>query len=361
MKKMSTEYFNSHLLNNNKDFYVKFEPSVSIINISDSIYRKIHKNTLHYSLNTSLVKKYLSNVDVNKSAKGFVKNKSYFDFLSEHIDGKFFLRLDVKDFFHSIDTSEFLRVIDNSFSTLKAEESHKFTPASLVKEALTVEIDEVKTVNNLTVSVKKKRVIPKGFPSSPIISNILFRKIDILIQKYCDIRNITYTRYADDLLFSAKKSSFVHGFDFLKEIKIYLKLLGLKLNNKKTNKSVGFLSLNGYFIENRNNERNIRITNKKLNIINDVMFYTSTGKTPEYIMRKVFDERIHKHKFLFKNDADFFNQYCKSQIFNKIVGYRSFMISIIKYDDCNHILNKKNRTLYLSIIDEINLLVEQLS
>jgi hypothetical protein len=51
-----------------------------------------------------------------------------------------------------------------------------------------------------------KTIIPMGFSTSPIISNISFRKIDILIQKLCVKLNITYTRYADDMLFSSPRN-----------------------------------------------------------------------------------------------------------------------------------------------------------
>ena len=49
--------------------------------------------------------------------------------------------------------------------------------------------------------LRGNNILPIGFPSSPVISNIIFRKIDILIQKYCENKKIIYTRYADDMLF----------------------------------------------------------------------------------------------------------------------------------------------------------------
>jgi len=44
----------------------------------------------------------------------------------------------------------------------------------------------------------------QGFPTSPVIANIVLRGLDNKMSTHCATHNIAYTRYADDLAFSSK-------------------------------------------------------------------------------------------------------------------------------------------------------------
>lgn len=44
--------------------------------------------------------------------------------------------------------------------------------------------------------------IPQGAPTSPAVSNIILRGFDDRVGSWCEDRNITYTRYCDDMTFS---------------------------------------------------------------------------------------------------------------------------------------------------------------
>lgn len=44
--------------------------------------------------------------------------------------------------------------------------------------------------------------LPQGSPASPVISNIAFTHTDLVLSKLADDHKISYTRYADDLVFS---------------------------------------------------------------------------------------------------------------------------------------------------------------
>ena len=45
--------------------------------------------------------------------------------------------------------------------------------------------------------------LPQGAPSSPAISNLILRDFDRTVGSWCAQRDIAYTRYCDDLTFSA--------------------------------------------------------------------------------------------------------------------------------------------------------------
>jgi hypothetical protein len=74
-----------------------------------------------------------------------------------------------------------------------------------------------------------------GAPSSPFLSNILLFDFDERLAKYCASQKVTYTRYADDMTFSAARTGFLNGIQ-----KCLVRLLKdidsprLKLNSDKT-------------------------------------------------------------------------------------------------------------------------------
>ena len=55
--------------------------------------------------------------------------------------------------------------------------------------------------NSKNLEFAGQSILPIGFKTSPVVSNVVFRKFDILIEKFCAQHDILYTRYADDMLF----------------------------------------------------------------------------------------------------------------------------------------------------------------
>lgn len=57
----------------------------------------------------------------------------------------------------------------------------------------------------LTTLSTKKNELPQGSPTSTGIANLVFVQTDYELLKLCKKKNITYTRYVDDLTFSSQK------------------------------------------------------------------------------------------------------------------------------------------------------------
>ncbi|WP_219906377.1 retron Ec67 family RNA-directed DNA polymerase/endonuclease [Staphylococcus pasteuri] len=80
-----------------------------------------------------------------------------------------------------------------------------------------------------------KGALPQGAPTSPIISNMIGKILDLRLLHLCKKYNLDYTRYADDLTFSTNDKAFEKNTDtILSEIKMEIVKSGFKVNDKKT-------------------------------------------------------------------------------------------------------------------------------
>ncbi|MFD2450738.1 reverse transcriptase family protein [Ideonella paludis] len=61
-------------------------------------------------------------------------------------------------------------------------------------------------------------MLPQGAPTSPMLTNILCRKLDRRLQGLADKLGFTYTRYADDLTFSASEEGATRVGSLLRQV-----------------------------------------------------------------------------------------------------------------------------------------------
>lgn len=112
-------------------------------------------------------------------AYGYVKGKSIFDNAFRHRHKNLVVNIDLKDFFGSIN---FGRVRGVFMSP----------PFSCNKDVATV----------IAQICCFKGCLPQGAPSSPVISNIVCRRLDNQMMAFAKSNRLVYTRYADDITFS---------------------------------------------------------------------------------------------------------------------------------------------------------------
>lgn len=330
----------------------------------------IRINAIHENLNKTL----LSRIPINHSATAYVKNKSYLDFIEPHRNNYYFLRLDIKNFFHYINKDLIRNSLSEHISNTPLLEGCTQTHLDFVCCALSIVLpDSFKNKDFVG-----KSVLPIGFKCSPVVSNIIFRKLDILIEKFCSEYGITYRRYADDMLFSCSdfrkenhtpflsmleksKNNFLHSKRFIDQISFILNIDEFKINKKKTISSKKYLSLNGYTIEGTNYpyiSGKIRISNKKTKIIDKIIHECNLNKSDMDIYKALFKIDPYKIKFKYKPKEKFISTFCESQINNVIIGYRSYLISILKYNDKYNCIDQLFLTKCNSLLVKLNNLVE---
>lgn len=151
------------------------------------------KRAQYWVLDQILVK-----VPCHDAAHGFMPGRSIVSNAAPHCAQAVVINLDLKDFFPSI---HFPR-IKGVFQGLGYAESVASLLALLCSENVCDEL-EVDGERFFVGGKGRERVLPQGAPTSPMLTNILCRKLDRRLQGLAHKLGFTYTRYADDLTFSA--------------------------------------------------------------------------------------------------------------------------------------------------------------
>lgn len=163
----------------------------------------------------------LAEEKIHPKAMGFVQGKSVVDNAKLHLEKNYVYNIDLQDFFHSFDIFQVKNIFMKEPFFLSEE---KEPLAFLLASACT---------HPLEINGKTKAVLPQGSPTSPILTNIICKKMDFQLDKLAKKYKAVYSRYADDISFSSNKSIFKNP-DFLKELDTIITKNGLTINPKKT-------------------------------------------------------------------------------------------------------------------------------
>ncbi|MEY8749672.1 reverse transcriptase domain-containing protein [Alkalicoccobacillus gibsonii] len=182
-------------------------------------------------------------VKIHRRAHGFEKNRSIITNAREHLNQKFVLNFDLKNFFNNVTSPRVFSLF------------HKYFKLNQTVAG---------TLTNICCHPEK--FLPQGGATSPIITNILAKGLDKQISELVlatSGRNY-YTRYADDITISSNQNEFPGVFakynngsvQLSNEIENIIKRQGFKVNERKTR------------IRNKNQNQTVTgiVVNEKLNV-----------------------------------------------------------------------------------------------
>lgn len=122
---------------------------------------------------------------IHHNAFAYIKNKGIKDNARVHLNSRYLLKMDFYDFFNSINDEMFFHLLTQKGVLNKSDDFNKLKFTLFWKP---------KGSNTYILSV--------GAPSSPFISNAILFLFDEILSKNTESKNISYSRYADDLTFS---------------------------------------------------------------------------------------------------------------------------------------------------------------
>lgn len=136
------------------------------------------------------------------SVNGFVKGRGIKSNAKAHLKKEYILSIDISSFFETISAEMLIETL----------QEYGFT------NEISIKISKIVTINDVLV---------QGFHTSPTLANMVFKKLDLIFEGFD--KNLTYSRYADDLTFSSNSEIIT-----VLEIKKLIKNFGFTVNEKKT-------------------------------------------------------------------------------------------------------------------------------
>ena len=235
----------------------------------------------------------LNPIILSGSAHGFVTGRSIISNAKPHVGNDLVINLDLKDFFPSIGFGRVKGVFKNLgycnvVSTI-------LTSICTESEIEQIEMDE--QIYHVATSDPK---LPQGAPTSPAITNILCRKLDKRIKGAADSLEFNFTRYADDLTFSANNKDDSAVQKLLWRIRSIIKDEGFTINDSKTR----------LMRKHKHQEVTGITVNKKLNVDRKTV------------------KRFRALLFQMDKDGPENKQWGKGELFASISGYANFVAMV---------------------------------
>jgi retron-type reverse transcriptase len=169
----------------------------------------------------------LEKVPLHEAAHGFRRGRSIVSNAMPHVGAEVVVNLDLQDFFPTIT----YRRIRGVFRKLGYSEQVATILALLCSEPQT---DAVELDGRTYHVARGERFLPQGAPTSPALTNLLCRRLDARLASVAAKLGFRYTRYADDLTFSASGESAANVGRILRRVRYVVTQEDLRVHPDKT-------------------------------------------------------------------------------------------------------------------------------
>lgn len=162
-------------------------------------------NSVVKTLQKWILKNILSKVSEDSASMAYRSDKSIYTNALVHCEARWLIKIDLVDFFHSINEISVFRVFKElGFAPILSFELTRLTTRELIKiYPKSSKRSRTKTYKFYTS--ESLGVLPQGAPTSPKLANLVFKETDILIREKCKEYGFEYTRYADDISISTSR------------------------------------------------------------------------------------------------------------------------------------------------------------
>lgn len=206
------------------DHYVRYK----IPKRSDGIRSIAAPKKILKSAQRKILDEILSKIAISEYAHGFIKGKSVVTGANSHLmTPGLVINIDIEDFFPTI-TFERIRgmLLKLGFS---GHISSLIAIICTFCERIPIEVKGKTKYVAIT-----RRILPQGSPASPMITNVICRRLDKRLKGLANKFGCSYTRYADDMSFAIDNEHNIKISRFMGLVSKIIKEEGFKLNPNKT-------------------------------------------------------------------------------------------------------------------------------
>ncbi len=175
-----------------------------------------------------ILENILEKIQLHEAAHGFRLKHSIVTNAEHHVGKEVIINIDLKDFFPSIS----YRRVKGLFKSFGYSET-----ASTIFGLICTEpkIKEVEVNGKIEFLLSwTQRYLPQGAPTSPAITNVLCRRLDRRLHSMAKQYGFDYTRYADDLTFSASGESLDNICNIFQNTRFIVEQEDFEINEQKT-------------------------------------------------------------------------------------------------------------------------------
>lgn len=177
--------------------------------------------------------------DLSDSSTAYRPGSSHIGNALAHLGASSIIKLDLTQFFESISERQVYHV----FRSLGYRAQVSFCLARICTRVLPegVDIRRKKNVKRwqggtgyAVLQAKVVGHLPQGAPTSPMLANLVCRKIDEELANIAELEELIYTRYADDMTFSGDVIDPIKRDRIIKLVSVKVAKNGFSLNQTKT-------------------------------------------------------------------------------------------------------------------------------
>lgn len=206
----------------------KSSGGVRLIEIPSESLRVLQRRVLH---------RLLDRVSVHDAAHGFVRGRSVHTHAAAHVGRDIVIRLDLKDFFPSINGARVFLVFRSlGYNVRVANALTALCVAWQTRRSLRDGLKTLATTTDINALLPRYSAahVPQGAPTSPALANLCARSLDVRLDAWAKSFGATYTRYADDLVFSGDAALAKSWRAFIATARVIIGEEGWELNVQKT-------------------------------------------------------------------------------------------------------------------------------
>lgn len=197
-----------------------------------------------------------------------------------------------------------------------------FFPSISIKsiEKVFLELGYSRMISKLLAKLcTRDKTLPQGAPTSPALSNLIFKDADVLISSFCVDRKIRYTRYADDLSFSGdfdEKELLEKVTQIVENLNLHINVAKTKLMTPNMRQTVTGIVVN----------EKPQVAFHKRNDLRQAMHYIKKFGIDEHREYKEIDQRNYLEHLLGK--VNFVLQINPRDL--EFIGYKAILIDLKK-------------------------------